>query len=104
MWVGLSICVYVLITLCRRGGLVWQRDRELPTVMDSSRSLLKVKQTSVGPLEPCGYSLFWTTWLHLQILIQTICWRVQEHAFLQAPQKYGPYLKNLGFRKHPKID
>jgi hypothetical protein len=55
--IALSFCVYVFITLCRRGGLVWGRDRELPAVMDSSRSLMQVKQTSVGPLEPPGWLL-----------------------------------------------
>lgn len=48
MWVDLSICVYVFITLCRKGGLVWGRDRELPTAMDSSRPLLQVKKISGG--------------------------------------------------------
>lgn len=48
MWVDLSICVYVFITLCRKGRLVWGRDRELPTSMDSSRPLLQVKKISVG--------------------------------------------------------
>lgn len=48
MWVDLSICVYVFITLCRKGGLVWGTDRELPTAMDSSRPLLQVKKISVG--------------------------------------------------------